>query len=245
MATFRLALLLTLACLMPLKATAGQFTMQVIIYPPLAYFDDGYINGVVPEVVREIQKRVGNTDQMAATPWLRGYELTQKQPDHTLFPIVRIPKRENLFKWVGPIFMEGDYFFKRADNPLEVDSIEDARRVERIAVRKDGYTHHTLEENGFTNLDVGPSYDSSYKKLNQGRVDLVLMGERTYYHMVQSAGIDPKRFQRTNCKFAESGAWIAFSKDVPDSVIERWQQALDELKQEGLFMEIMERNFKH
>lgn len=234
--------LAVLVCSPP--ARADGFTLQVIIYPPLAFMDEDRIRGVVPEVVRELQKRVGNSDVMEATPWLRGYEQTQKLPRHAIFPIVRIPKREKLFKWVGPIFMEGDYFFKRKGSPLRINTVEDAKAVRRIAVRKDGYTHQTLEHAGFTNLDVGPSYESSYRKLEQGRVDLVLMGERTYYHMVKNAGLHPEQFERTDCRFAESGAWIAFSRDVDDAVIARWQHALDELKQEGVFLEIMERNFR-
>ncbi|SOB59966.1 Bacterial extracellular solute-binding protein, family 3 (fragment) [Pseudodesulfovibrio profundus] len=146
---------------------------------------------------------------------------------------------------MGPIFEEGDYFFKKKGTELDVRSLRDARIVKRIAVRKDGYTHQALQEAGFDNLDISPSYDSSYKKLAEGRVDLVLLGERTYYYMVRKAGLDHTLFEKTECKFAESGAWLAFSKDIPDETILKWQQALDTLKENGVFDQIMERNFSH
>lgn len=242
--SFRGLFLFLVLMLLPAHSQAEKMHMQVIIYPPLAYEADGYLKGVAPEVVREIQTIVGDTNPIEAVPWLRAYEDAQNKPGHALFAIVRIPKRENLFKWVGPIFEEGDYFFKLKGNPIEVNSLEDARCVDRIAVRKDGYTHQTLVDNGFDNLDVGPTYDTSYKKLEEGRVDLVLMGERTYYYMVKEAGIDPGKFERTRFKFAESGAWLAFSKDTPDATIIKWQAALDQLKVNGKWNEIMERNFK-
>ncbi len=223
----------------------GQFEMQAIVYPPLVYEKDGKLWGVAPEVVKEIQKLVGDDSKLKAIPWLRAYEKTQQEEMHTMFAIVRIPEREKLFKWVGPIFNEGDYFFKRKGNSLQVNSLEGATKVKRIAVRSGGYTHQALAASGFNNLDVGPSYESSYKKLFAGRVDLVLMGELTYYYMVKHAGLDPADFERTNCKFTDSGAWLAFSRDVPDEIIDNWQKALDTLKANGVYDGIIERNFKH
>ena len=217
--------------------------MQAIVYPPLVYEEGAALRGVAPEVVREIQKIVGDTSRLEAVPWLRAYQRTQEEPMHALFAIVRIPEREQLFKWVGPIFGEGDYFFKRKDSPVEINSLEDARRVAKIAVRKDGYTHQTLEGKGFKNLDIGPTYDSSYRKLHEGRVDLVLMGELTYYYMVKHVGLDPTEFERTGYEFARSSAWLAFSRDVPDALVAKWQEALDSLKASGTYDDIMARNF--
>ncbi|WP_338667457.1 substrate-binding periplasmic protein [Pseudodesulfovibrio methanolicus] len=236
---------LCLTLFLPVAAFGGDFNMQAIVYPPLVYADQGKLWGVAPEMVLEIQKIVGDDSPLKETPWLRGYEQTQKLPRQALFAIVRIPEREKLFKWVGPIFGEGDYFFKHRGSSLRIENLNDARRVERIAVRKDGYTHQALAAKGFTNLDVGPTYESSYRKLVEDRVDLVLMGERTYYYMVKKAGLNPVEFERTDCKFGNSAAWLAFSLDVPDQTIRKWQNALDTLKENGVYQRIMERNFTY
>ena len=217
--------------------------MQAIVYPPLVYEVNGDVEGVVPEVVRAIQAELGDTNPLVIMPWLRGFEQTKTSKRHALFAIVRIPEREDFFKWVGPVFSEGDYFFQKQGAGLKVKTLDDARNIDRIAVRHDGYTHQVLKAKEFNNLDVGPSYESSYKKLVQGRVDLVLMGERTYYYMVKKAGLDPADFERTDCKFAESSAWLAFSRDIPDETITRWQEALDKLKANGTYDAILKRNF--
>ena len=223
---------------------AEGITMQAIVYPPLVYEEHGNVYGVAPEVVRAIQAELGDTNPLVVMPWLRGYEQTQTNKRHALFAIVRIPEREKLFKWVGPVFSEGDYFFQKRGAGLHIQTLDDARNVGRIAVRLDGYTHQALEAEGFDNLDVGPSYESSYKKLVQERVNLVLMGERTYYYMVNKSGLDPADFERTDFKFAESSAWLAFSKDIPDETIDLWQKALDKLKDNGTYDAIMKRNFR-
>ena len=224
---------------------AEGINLQAIVYPPLVYEVDGGVRGAAPDVVRAIQAELGDTSPMVVMPWLRGYELTKQGTGQALFAIVRIPEREKLFKWVGPVFSEGDYFFQKRGAGLDIKALADARKVARIAVRRDGYTHQALKAERFTNLDVGPSYESSYRKLVQGRVDLVLMGERTYYYMVKSAGLDPEEFERTEYRFAESSAWLAFSRDIPDETIGRWQKALDKLKADGAYDDIMKRNFRH
>ncbi|MFH1913279.1 MAG: ABC transporter substrate-binding protein [Pseudomonadota bacterium] len=239
------ALLLCLWLALPGVAAAGQVEMQAIVYPPLVYASGDRLWGVVPEVVREIQHIVGDDSKLKEVPWLRAFEQAKTEPMHALFAIVRIPEREPLFKWVGPVFDEGDYFFKRKGSPLEIKSLEDAKAVGRIAARKDGYTHKAMAASGFTNLDIGPTYDSSYRKLHQGRVDLVLMGERTYRYMVGHAGLDPEDFERTDYLFNESSAWLAFSRDVPNELVERWQQALDTIKANGVYDAILDRNFAH
>lgn len=240
----KLLLIIFFALLLsPLRVAAGELEMLVINYPPLAFLESDKLMGVAPEVVEAIQARLKDTSTKTLTPWLRGYEQAQKKSMQAIFPIVRIPKREKLFKWVGPIFGEGDYFFKRKGSPLVVKTLKDAQNVNRIAVRKKGYTHQTLSSKGFTNLDVGPSYGASYKKLVEGRVDLVLLGEKTYYYMVKSEGLAPELFERTKYKLDDSSAWIAFSKDVPDATIKKWQKALDSIKSNGIFNKIMEQNF--
>lgn len=230
--------------LYPSLTTAETINMQVIIYPPLAYERDDELMGVAPDVVRAIQEMVGDDNPIKVTPWLRAYRLAQTEARQALFAIVRIPEREELFKWVGPVFSEGDYFFKRKGSDLTIRSLDDARAVKSIAVRKEGYTHQALKGRNFQNLDISPSYDSSYKKLVEGRVDLVLMGERTYIYMVRKAGLKPEQFERTQCKLDDSSAWLAFSRDTPDELIEKWQEALDTLKANGTYAEIMRRNFQ-
>jgi len=232
-----------LLCLLATAVRAGELQMHAIIYPPLVTVDNGKVFGVASEVVREVQKLVGNDSELEEAPWLRAYEMTQIGPNQALFAIVRIPEREKLFKWVGPVFGENDYFFMRKGSSLEVNSLEDVRKTHRIAVRKGGYTHQTLVASGFTNLDIGPTYASSYKKLLEGRVDLVLMGEVTYKYMVREAGLNPANFERTKVKYGASSAWLAFSLDVPDEVVDKWQSALDLLKENGVYQQILKRNF--
>ena len=45
-------------------------------------------------------------------------------------------------------------------------------------------------------------------------------------------GLDPALFEQTPLKLYENPLYIAFSKDVSDETIQRWQKALDKVKRE-------------
>ena len=77
-----------------------------------------------------------------------GYELAKQVSGQALFAIIRIPEREKLFKWGGPVFSEDDYFFQKRDAGLDIKTTADARKVARIAVRRDCYTYLELKADG-------------------------------------------------------------------------------------------------
>lgn len=214
-----------------------------VAYAPLVFQKDKTLSGAVAETVFAMQKQLKDTSTVTLQPWTRAYTLATQNLNTAIFPIVRTPERESLFKWVGPLFSEGDYFFKYKEAPLSIDTLEDAKQVARIAVKENTYPHLYLRAKGFTNLDIGPSYEANYKKLVSRRVNLVFLGEKTYRYMVASQGLDPSQFVRTNYRIATSSAWLAFTPDVPDAVIAKWQNAFNRIKRNGLHKAILQRYF--
>jgi len=69
-----------------------------------------------------------------------------------LFSTTRTPARENLFKWVGPIFEQRQVPYKRAGSPLEIASLGDARKVAAIGTYYNDTTEQYLKNEGFTNI---------------------------------------------------------------------------------------------
>jgi hypothetical protein len=61
---------------------------------------DGTVTGFTTEIVREIQKRVGNNSDIKIYPWKRAYEIALKEPGIVLFTASRNPDREDRFHWI-------------------------------------------------------------------------------------------------------------------------------------------------
>ena len=100
----RFVLGLIASMLMALSASAQPLIILCENDPPAQFRDvEGNLTGYTVELVREIQKRVGNQDEIKMVPWARGYEMIQKYPDVVLFQMSRSAEREKMFNWVGPV----------------------------------------------------------------------------------------------------------------------------------------------
>ncbi|MEE8382524.1 MAG: response regulator, partial [Thermodesulfobacteriota bacterium] len=68
------------------------------------------------------------------------------------------------------------------------------------------------------------------------KIDLWIINELTGKHMAREAGFSDKI--ENIYEVQKDYMYMAFSKSTPDSVIEKWQKALDEIKADGTFAQI-------
>ncbi len=220
-----------------IPASAQNFRIITEEFPPYNYASkDGKILGISTEIVREILKRLGHPDNIETMPWADGYKLAQEEDNTILFSTTRSPMRENLFKWVGPLVPNNSVFFARRGSGIAITSLEDAKKVKSIGVYKDDFGELLLKEKGFTNLDAVLENQMNVQKLLDGEIDLWIANELTGKHMIAKAGAGGKI--KKIFEVQQNYMSMAFSKGTPGSVIEKWQQVLDEIKADGTYAQI-------
>ena len=114
-------------------------------FPPYNMAKDGKnfakgenINGIAADIVREMFKRAGLTYSLTLRfPWERVYKLALENPGYGAFVMARLPDRENLFKWVGPIGPDDWIMLARADSKITLDTLNDARKYKIGAYKGD------------------------------------------------------------------------------------------------------------
>ena len=80
------------------------------------------VDGIAVDVVREMFKRAGIKYSLTLRfPWDRIYKLALEKPDYGVFVTARLPEREALFKWVGPIGPDDWVLLARGDSKLVVN----------------------------------------------------------------------------------------------------------------------------
>lgn len=199
--------------------------------------------GISVDLVKEIQKRVGNTKEIKVFPWKRGYDITLNKKGYALFLTTRSQKRENLFKWVGPISSMRLVFFKKASREdLNIQTLEDAKKVKSIVVAKKTIAHEKLEELGFKNLDINSLANYSLAKLQEDKTDLYPVEYHAFMYKLKEMNLEkdivPVAMREP---IYESFLYIAFNKDTDDTTIQRWQKALDEINLDGTYKQILSR----
>jgi len=227
--------MLMVACNVPGAAPPASSGLRIIteVYPPYNFVDkDGNVTGQSTEIVQAI---LGKTDTQAVIkvmPLSEGLALAQKGPKVVIYSLNRTPQRENLFKWVGPIGNYEQAFYALKGSTITVSKLEDAKKAKNIGVYEGDAGAQFLASQGFTNLDESLTDTEALQKLVDGTVQLWLGNKEGLAITAEQAGVNPADLVMLPTVVIRADLYIAFSKDVSDSTVKAWQNALDALKQE-------------
>ncbi|AZC99591.1 ABC-type amino acid transport/signal transduction system, periplasmic component/domain [Pseudomonas chlororaphis subsp. chlororaphis] len=195
------------------------------------------INGIAVDIVREMFKRAGiNYSLTLRFPWERIYKLALEQPGYGVFVTARLPDREPLFKWVGPIGPDDWIMLARDDSKIALQSLEQARKY-RIGAYKGDAIAETLAKQGLKPLVVLRDQDNA-RKLVGGQIDLWATGDPAGRYLARQEGVTGLK---TVLRFHSAQLYLALNKEVSDETVARLQAALDQLREEGVVEEIMGR----
>jgi len=198
---------------------------------------DGRLSGIGVDTVREIQKRIGNTDPIQLVPWARGYREVTMDPDVLLFSMGRTAERNPLFHWVGPVDELGFFIFVKADSAITIKSLKDAQKLKAIGVYQNDVRDLFLTKAGFTNLDRVNDQVTNVKKLMIGHLDAIVSSETGVADLAKSAG-----YRVSDLKpafgFYNIQLYLAFSRATPAATVEAWSNALEAMKRDRTFERI-------
>lgn len=199
------------------------------------FAQDENINGIATDIVREIFKRADITYSLTLRfPWERIYKLTLEKPGYGVFVMARLPDREKLFKWVGPIGPDDWIMLAKADSKITLETLDDARKY-KIGAYKGDAIAETLTKQGLNPVVVLRDQDNA-KKLVNGQIDLWATGDPAGRYLARQDGVTGLK---TVLRFNSAELYLALNKDVPDEVVAKLQAALDQLRKEGGVDDIM------
>lgn len=206
------------------------------------FFDEsGVLTGSAVEIVQAIQEIIGDDTPIIVVPWARGYHALLEGPKVMLFSTTRTELREPLFHWVGPVLTVTWGFYSLKDAPIEINSLDDAKEVRAIGAYRNDVREQYLLEHGFTNLDSTTDNVLNVRKLSFGRIDLLISTDKGFPSLVESAGYSMDQFElQFVIPNVSSSLYLAFSKDTPLELIQRWEEGLRTLHELNHFKSIYE-----
>ncbi len=201
------------------------------------FAQDENINGIAVDIVREMFKRANITYSLTLRfPWERIYKIALEKPGYGVFVMARLPDREKLFKWVGPIGPDDWIMLAKADSKINLESLDEARKY-RIGAYKGDAIAETLAKQGLKPIVVLRDQDNA-KKLTSGQIDLWATGDPAGRYLARQDGVIGLK---TVLRFNSAELYLALNKEVPDETVAKLQAALDQLRKEGVVDEIMAR----
>ncbi len=208
-------------------------------FPPINFTEEGHPSGLAVEVVQTVLRRLGQRLPIEFLPWARAYREAQGNQPVALFSAARIPEREKLFQWVGPIVTFYSSFYARAGTE-RLKRFDDARQAEDVLVVRDWYTAQQLASEGFRNLRPVSDPVQGLRMLMAGRSSLFASERISMPGTLASAGIEPGALAEVYT-YASSDGYIAFSPGTPKRVVAAWQREINAMKRDGSFQAIYKR----
>lgn len=192
------------------------------------------INGIAVDIIREMFKRAGIQYNLSLRfPWDRIYKLALEKPDYGVFVTARLPEREALFKWVGPIGPDDWVLLGRSDSTINLNSLDEAKQYKVGAYKGDAIAEYLVEK-GLQPITALRDQENA-KKLMAGQIDLWASGDPAGRYLAKQEGITGLK---TILRFDSAQLYLALNKEVSDEVVQKLQAELDKMRSEGLVDQI-------
>jgi len=233
--------------LMPSDYMPGTIQLFTEVSPPFNYGTgagtERKVEGSSVDIVNEIQTRTGHVNKINLSIWTDAYAVVQYLPNSAVFTTARTPERENMFQWVGPISSSRTYFYTLANSGLTIETLEQAKNLQSISTPNGWFTHEFLINNNFNNI-VATSRTSmeAFNQLISGEVQAFLMTDLDVKWLADISGV-PMSDLTQHMEAMNIKDYIAFSLNTPESIVQQWQNHLNNMKSDGTFETIWNKWF--
>lgn len=197
-------------------------------------------SGYAVEIVREIQKRVNNSDPIRIYPWTRAYNSILNEKGVVVFTMARTKARDHLFQWVGPIVEDSWILIAKKSSRIRIGSLEEAKKLQGIgAVR--GYSNDKyLTDHGFTNVDRASDTIKNIHKLAADRFPVLASFLLSYKTELEQSGQKADDYEVV-LTFGRLQMYVAHSKDTDPVTVRSWQHAFEEMKADGTVARLLKK----
>jgi polar amino acid transport system substrate-binding protein len=240
-----LMLLMALFIIIFSGCTVHKAPMTIVTedYPPLSFAEGDSITGFGTEVIRELQKELNSHDAISLMDWDDAYHKALNEPNVVIYTMEKTSARDSLFNWIGPLGQSKTYFYVKKDSKLDINSLEDAKKVKSIATTTDWFSEQYLKKNGFENLISFGNPKDNVKQLMNDSVQMSIFTDITVQQIIEDAGYNSRDLIPVY-EVLTTEYYIAISKKTDPIIVEKWSQAFNSIKSQGILKRLSDRWFR-
>ncbi|MBV8467128.1 MAG: transporter substrate-binding domain-containing protein [Burkholderiales bacterium] len=247
---YALAACLALLSCFPSRIATAADTLQIVTEysPPFTEMGTRQESGYATVPVRAIVHEAGYDPVFTVLSWKGALEIVQSRPEALIYPIARIPERENRYTWIGRIGQMKYFVYKRRDATIARPSDLDGLKQYRIAaVRKDLRESFLLAHGFQMGTDhglIGVSDNvEAFQLLRVGRVDLGIFSPLSITQLCLNEKVDCHQFEVVMPLGLSSDLYLAGNKLMPAAEQRRLSAAYRLLSGNGTLKQITPASF--
>ncbi|UTA47065.1 transporter substrate-binding domain-containing protein [Simiduia sp. 21SJ11W-1] len=198
--------------------------------PPINYYDQGVFKGIAVDLLEQTTAAAGapvTRTQVQVKPWARAYREALRGPKRVIFAIYRTPEREHLFKWAGPFNKSELVLVAKKRRHITLKDLGALNQYVVGAQREDAAEIHLRNldlENMAITYTVNPLLLA--RMMMSDRIDIWAGGLHGIFAHLNQAGANPNEYEVIGT-LHQADLYFAFSRDVSDGTVQRFQQALE------------------
>lgn len=217
-------------------ASAEDLVLISEQFPPFNFEEDGMVQGISVALLEEALDQMGvelNRSEIQILPWSEGYQRALKEDGTVLFSMVRLPEREESFRWAGPIITIKDVLVARKEMGIEIGSLEDIGKY-RVGAVKDDSAFIRLRDLGVREEDLVVEEEAGVllEMLVGGTIDLLAYEEMSTFDQLEKLGVDTNDYEVVQV-LGVYDLYYAFNANVSASLVQAFQDGLNETMKVG------------
>lgn len=206
--------------------------------PPYQISEKGkLVGGISYLVMKEVFMGADLNPRIEVLPWARAYKIATEQKNVIIFSLVRSPKREAHFRWIGQLRRMNYGFFSSVSRPsIKIKNTDDARNYMVVTVRG-SFEASSLKRLGFEkgkNLIYTVDYESAWSMLRLGRADL-FYGNAPIVELSDTLRQASEQFKKHPFIVESYDVFVAASIHTDDAIAKRLSDAFDMVKKDPHF----------
>ncbi|AZZ91840.1 transporter substrate-binding domain-containing protein [Hahella sp. KA22] len=235
-------LYLALISLIMMSGIVKAETVELVTlqYPPYQYQEEDEVQGLVVNIVNEAFRRVGMDTNIRLNAWPRSLEMVRSGQADAIFTAYKTPEREEFLHYSNVVLMPQEIvLFAKKDSNISFNGDLTALANVKIGVVRDisyGSTFDEARKNGmFKQISETTNLEQSVKKLESGRIDLLISNKYTALAMFKNLGF-AGQFKELTPSIQSVPSYIAFSKKKDLAGLrDKFDGALKEMMSDGSY----------
>lgn len=199
-------------------------------YAPLNYLDNGTLKGISVDLTEAALHQLGSNitrESFSVLPWNEAYNTARTTPNTLLFSADRLPEREDLFLWAGPVMENSQVLFTRTDTYHSDPGLGS----QKIVVLTDdcGKAYALTAGADEKNIIQVPQAKDAVMMIENGSADGWAYDELAGQHAIMKYAADPGKIGERQV-LGTSTYYLAFNPETPVEFVNAVNNTLQDFK---------------